>query len=101
VQEVTNLEILNIMGYLTHLNVGTTMRGTAILARSELHLSIINTLHSGQAIAAKYNGMRLIKEYAPSGTARRTERENLLTRNCHIYSMPFPNTCLLEVTSIV
>jgi len=75
VQEVTSLEVLNIKGYVTHLNIRTSMRGTAILARTELHLTNITTLPSGCAIAAEYSGIRLINVYAPSGTAWRTERE--------------------------
>lgn len=75
VQEVTSLEVLNIRGCETHLNIGTSMRGTAILARSDLHLTNIITLPSGCATAAKYRGIQLINVYTPSGMARRTERE--------------------------
>ena len=55
------------------------MRGTAIIAKSTLHLTNITTLPSGRAIAAAYKGIRLINVYVPSGTARRTDREQFYT----------------------
>ena len=33
-QEVTHKETLNVRGYATHRNIGTSMRGTAILAET-------------------------------------------------------------------
>jgi len=80
-QEVTSTEALNVCGYDTHLNIGTFMRGTAILARSTLHLTVtgINFLPSGRAMAANIKGIRLLKVYAPSGTARRSDREQFYT----------------------
>jgi exonuclease III len=62
---------LDVTGYVTHHNVGTNMRGTAILARCEFPLTNITTLPSGRAIAGGHNGIRLVNLYAPSGTARR------------------------------
>jgi len=78
-QEVTSTEVLNVRGYDTYLNIGTSIRGTAILARSTLHLTKVTTLPSGRAIAADYRGLRLINIYAPSGTARRADREQFYT----------------------
>jgi len=75
-QEVTNPDILQITGYALYHNVGTTIRGTAILMRNGMNLTNIHKLPSGCAISAKYNNLKLINVYAPSGTARRTERES-------------------------
>lgn len=49
-QEVTNSAILNITRYATHFNIGSTMRGTATLARHDNPLSV-TPLPSGLAIA--------------------------------------------------
>ena len=73
-QELTSTEVLNIYGYETY-NIGASIRGTAILAKRELHLTNITTLPSGRAIAAVYKGIQLINIYAPSGTTKRTDRE--------------------------
>jgi exonuclease III len=35
----------------------------------------VTSLPTGRAIAADYNGLRLVNVYAPAGTARRTDRE--------------------------
>jgi len=56
VQEVTAPDSINITGYVAHFNIGSTMRGTAILARKELHLTKIDRVSSGRAIAAELNG---------------------------------------------
>jgi len=76
VQEVTSQDTLEINGYITYLNFGTAMRGTAVLARNGFHLTSIATIPSGRAIAADFSGIPLIDVYAPSGTARGTERED-------------------------
>jgi hypothetical protein len=67
-------EILNVRGYKTPLNIGTSLCGTAILARGELHLTDITTFLPGCAIAAVYKGIQLINVYAQPGTARRNDR---------------------------
>jgi hypothetical protein len=79
VQEVTSTEVLNVRGYETHLNIGTSLCGTDILAIHELHLTTITTLPSSHATAAVYKGIQLINVYAPSGTARRTDRERFFS----------------------
>jgi membrane carboxypeptidase/penicillin-binding protein PbpC len=43
---------LVIKEYATNLNIGTNMRGTAILAKNEILMKYINKLPSGRAIAA-------------------------------------------------
>jgi exonuclease III len=71
--------VLNLYGYETHLKISASIRGTAILARSELHLTSITTLPSGRAIAAIYKGIQLINVYAPSGTTKRNDREKFFS----------------------
>jgi len=78
-QEVRSTEVLYARGYNTHLNIGASIRGTAILAKSTLLLTNITILPSGRAMAADYKGIRLINVYAPSGTARRANREQFYT----------------------
>lgn len=76
VQEVTNNIIQNIRGYTSYLNVGTTKRGTAIIVKDPLTITDISTLPSGRGMAAKCKGIWIINIYAPSGAAKRQEREN-------------------------
>jgi len=80
-QEVTSPGVLSITGYETYLNIGTFMRGTPIVAKCQHHLTNILTLPTGRAIAATFGGVRLINIYAPSGTARKPEREVFTTWN--------------------
>jgi hypothetical protein len=51
------------------------MRETAILARQDYSLTNVTSLPTGRAIAADYNGLRLVNVYAPAGTAKRADRE--------------------------
>jgi exonuclease III len=60
IQDVTSLEILNVKGYVAHINILTAMRGAAILARNEFPLTNIATIISSRAIAADFSGIRLI-----------------------------------------
>jgi exonuclease III len=53
------------------------------MARREVHLTNVTKLPSGRAIAADYKGIQLINIYAPSGTARKTEKE-------HFYNTELP-----------
>ena len=53
VQEVTNMDVLQIRGYETYQNNGTTCRGTAILAKRGIPLTNVRTIPSGRAIAAE------------------------------------------------
>ena len=78
-QELTHPETLNVRGYATHLNIGTSMRGTVILARNEITLTNIIKVPSGRAMSATYNGLLIFNVYAPCGTARRTDRDSLYT----------------------
>jgi len=47
----------------------------------------INKIPSGRAIAAEYKGLHIVNKYAPSGTAKRAERE-------HFYSAEVPQLLL-------
>jgi len=53
------------------------MRGTAILVRKAIPITIKHKLLSGRAMSVEYSGLRLINVYIPSGSARRTERKNI------------------------
>jgi exonuclease III len=71
---------LDIKEYATNLNIEINMRGTAILAKNEIHITHIKKLPSERAIAAEFIDKQLINIYAPSGTAQRTESEYVLSR---------------------
>jgi len=51
VQEVTSLETMNVPGYVTNLNIGNTMPGTAFVARSKINLTNITALSPGRALS--------------------------------------------------
>jgi hypothetical protein len=74
-QEVTDPELLPTPGYDVCYNIGSDIRGTAIVARNEIMLRNISKLPSGRAIAAECKGLYIVNIYAPSGTAKRTKYE--------------------------
>ena len=74
-QEVTNVNTINVRGYQTVENIGTTERWTAILSKVDLQLRRIKRLPSGRGIATYFDNTSLINFYAPSGAAHRAERE--------------------------
>ena len=74
--EVTDPELLPMPGYDVYYNIGSDMCGTAIVARNDIMLRNIYKLPSGRAIATECKGLYIVSIYAPSGTAKRTEREN-------------------------
>ena len=96
-QEVTSTEVMNVRGYNAHLNIGTSIRGTAILAKRTLHLTNITTLSSGRAIAADYKGIRFINVYAPSGQQGGPTENNSIPPSCHICFMTALPISLLGV----
>jgi len=97
-QEVTSTEVLNVHGYNTHLKLGASICGRAILERSTLHLTKI-TLPSGRTKAADYKGIRLINVYATSGTARRADREQFHTTKLPYLFHDGPTDLLVGVIS--
>jgi exonuclease III len=66
--------------YRTYFNIGTTRRGTAIVAREGVELSNIAMVSSGRAIVVEYDNLKIVNIYAPSGTAKRSEREDFFNR---------------------
>jgi exonuclease III len=74
-QEVTLPLTLGLSSYHVYYNIGTTRRGTAIIARDTLTVTNIAKLPSGRAIAAMFGTLMIVNIYAPSGTAKRLERE--------------------------
>src|SRR5215510_15716334 len=66
--------------YRTYFNIGTTRRGTAIVAREGVALTNIAMVPSGRAILAEYNNTTIGNIYAPSGTAKRSERKDFFNR---------------------
>ena len=71
-------------------NIGTSMRGTALLARNEITLTNIIKVPSGRAMGATYSGLLIIKVYAPYGTAGQKDRESFYTSEL---------TCVLQAAS--
>jgi exonuclease III len=63
-------------GYDLYCNIGSDIRGTARVARNDIMLRNISKFPSGRAIAAECKGLYVVNIYGPSGTAKRTEREN-------------------------
>jgi exonuclease III len=81
-QEVTQQVFHDFKGYNTQYNMGTTRRGAAIIARNGINSTNINRLPSGRAIAARFRELWTLNICAPSGTARRQERETFCY---HVY----------------
>jgi exonuclease III len=75
VQEITTDAIKTVRGYTGYINIGTTQRGTAILAKKPITLTDVNTLPSGRGITAVYKRTKLVNIYAPSGAENKHERE--------------------------
>jgi exonuclease III len=101
-QEVTNPDVLNFRGYETHHNIGTSLRGTAIIAREAIPITIAHKLPSGRTMSAEYNGIRLINLYVLSGSARRTERKkNFYNTQLPAFLYTDPSHMILEEILIV
>jgi len=52
-----------------------------LITRDEFKITNVKQLPLGHGIAAEYKGIRMIKIYVPSGTAKRQEREHFYTRD--------------------
>jgi len=74
-QEAAHPSLDKLNGYTVHYNIGTEQRGTAIVARDNIELANITRIPSGRTIAAEYKGIWLVNIYAPSGAAKKNERE--------------------------
>jgi exonuclease III len=79
-QEVACLQLRILLNYTHHINTGTDGRGTAILAKQDIHQTNIQKLPFGRGIGANYNGTRLINIYAPSGAEKKQQREHFLNQ---------------------
>jgi hypothetical protein len=84
----------DLRGYSTLYNIGTNSRGTAIIAREGITLVNLTRLPSGHAIAAKLKDCSIINVYAPSGTARRQDRETF-------YSCELPHVLTQESRNVL
>ena len=74
-QEVVTPDSIEVLGYSAYSNVGSDMRGTAILVRRGLQVTDIQRVPTGRAVAVTCQGIRIVNIYAPSGTSRRADRE--------------------------
>jgi len=99
-QEVTKPVFDNLRGYTAYTNVGTTRRGTAILAREHLTLTRTISLPSGRGIAATFQGVSLVNIYAPSGLEKRREREEFFNLELPYLFNDTPTKVIMGVTSI-
>ena len=83
-QEVTNSEITQIPGYTAYVNIGTENRGTAIIVKEGFRTSDVTRLQSGRGITIKINDIYYVNIYAPSGTAKKKEREEFFNNQLPI-----------------
>jgi len=74
-QEVTDGDKLICKGYHSTINIGTTGRGQAILHKLNIQLHRIERIPSGRRIAVYFDDACIVNIYAPSGTAKRVEKE--------------------------
>jgi exonuclease III len=57
VQEVTAPESVDTPGYTSYTNIGSEMRGTAIIARQDVQITHIDKIPLGRAIAVVFCGI--------------------------------------------
>jgi exonuclease III len=88
IQEVTQQVFHDLEGYNTQYIIRTTRRRTAMIARNGITMTNKKRLPSGRAIAARFRDLGLLNEYAPSGTARRQERETFYTSELPYTGVP-------------
>jgi exonuclease III len=74
-QEVTNAKVTIIRNYTAHVNIRIEGRGTVILHKDCYHLTDIEKLPAGRGISGLFIEVKIISGYAPSGSARKGERE--------------------------
>jgi len=78
-QEVTRPVFDDIRGFTAYTNIGTAGRGTAILTRDHIQLTIIVCLPAGRGMAADFQNVTIVNIYAPSGAERMRDRENFFS----------------------
>jgi hypothetical protein len=81
IQEVTLPLPLGLAHYQAYYNIGTTRRGAAIIVRDTLTNTNIAKLPSGSAIATMFGTLLIVNIYAPSGSAKRLERETFINQD--------------------
>ena len=69
------------LGFKRHYNIGSEQRGTAIIRRENIEIHNILKIPSGRAIAAEFQGTRIVNIYAPSGAEKRQERERFFNQD--------------------
>jgi exonuclease III len=94
-QEVTRPVFDDIRGFVTHTNIGTSGRGTAILKRNHMQLTNIVCLPTGRGMAAVLKSVSLVNIYAPPGAARRRERELFFSSELPYLLRDIPMSLLL------
>jgi exonuclease III len=93
-QEVTTNKLDDMPGYNTIYNIGTDRRGTAIMAKKCLEIKDVRRIPTGRGIAAQIGEIWIVNIYAPSGSARRRERE-------HFYNVEIVTLLPQTVTEII
>jgi exonuclease III len=88
-QEVTQPILHTLQEYT---NVGTNVRGTAIVTRTHYTLNNIVRLPSGRGMAANFQGLWIVNVYAPSGAEWKQERD--------VFNIELPQL-LLETPSMM
>jgi exonuclease III len=78
-QEVTTLRLNDTQHYTAYINIGTELRGTAILTKHRITLTNIKRLPCGRGIAGLFQNTWIINVYAPSGEEKRDARECFYT----------------------
>ena len=83
-QEFVNELVCDIPGYVSHCNIGTAQRGTAILLRNGLDLTSITLLPDGRGISGILGDILLVNIYAPSGSNNRSARVKFFQEDINI-----------------
>jgi exonuclease III len=94
-QEVTHSDLGDFPGYVTHTNVGTTLRRTAFVTRLDPPVKNITKLTTGRGMAVGCMRMTFINIYAPSGTAKQAERESFFNNGLVYVLRNAPDSLLL------
>jgi exonuclease III len=73
-QEVVIPDLDMLKDYTACVNVGTDMRGTAMVVKDPVTLTDVKKLPSGRGIFASVSGVWFVNVYAPSEAERKRER---------------------------
>jgi exonuclease III len=84
-QEVTRPLTIGLHGYNIQYNIGTTRRGTTIITRDTITVTNPVRIPSGCAVAVSLGALTIINVYAPSGSAKRQEREAFFNNDLFTY----------------